>query len=200
MNILILAKAFVCERFETALKSQHQVESFKHFSSLLEAFKKSQKSIIILQSHDNIKHEIRELHALLATVKIFVINPNPQFSEGMSLLKDGIKAYANAYIADVNIPNIIGHIANGNIWLYPEFMQEMIKATMPKTERLANTKIKQLSKREQETATLVADGLSNKAIALEMDVTERTVKSHLSSIFIKLEVKDRISLALLLNR
>ena len=53
-----------------------------------------------------------------------------------------------------------------------------------------------LTEREQEVACLVADGASNKAVARQLGVTERTVKDHLSHIFSKLQVHDRVQLAL----
>ncbi len=53
-----------------------------------------------------------------------------------------------------------------------------------------------VSKREREVIALVAEGLSNKAIAKELNITEKTVKAHLTNIFSKLGLKDRLQLAL----
>ena len=48
-------------------------------------------------------------------------------------------------------------------------------------------------------AELAGKGLSNKLIGRQLDITERTVKAHMSAIFLKLKVGDRVQLALLLN-
>lgn len=56
-----------------------------------------------------------------------------------------------------------------------------------------------LTEREKEIALLVSKASSNKRIASRLDVTERTVKAHLSSIFRKTNTHDRLQLALLLN-
>lgn len=56
-----------------------------------------------------------------------------------------------------------------------------------------------LTRRELEIARLVNKGCSNKAVAKELDITERTVKAHLSSIFEKLDVKDRLQLAVFMS-
>ena len=53
-----------------------------------------------------------------------------------------------------------------------------------------------VSKREREVIALVAEGLSNKAIAKDLNITEKTVKAHLTNIFSKLGLKDRLQLAL----
>jgi DNA-binding NarL/FixJ family response regulator len=51
-----------------------------------------------------------------------------------------------------------------------------------------------LTKREIEVARMVAGGLSNKEIAVRLSVTEGTVKVHVHSIYVKLEVRDRRAL------
>ena len=53
-----------------------------------------------------------------------------------------------------------------------------------------------LTSREQEVATLVAKGLSNKEIARHLNLEEGTVKIHLHNIYEKLAIKNRTVLAL----
>ena len=56
-----------------------------------------------------------------------------------------------------------------------------------------------LTKREIEVAKSVADGCSNREIAERLNISERTVKARLTSIFQKLDVRDRVQLALLMR-
>jgi len=56
-----------------------------------------------------------------------------------------------------------------------------------------------LTRREHEIATLVGNGESNKQIAQHLAITERTVKAHLTEIFRKLDVADRLKLALIVT-
>jgi DNA-binding NarL/FixJ family response regulator len=49
----------------------------------------------------------------------------------------------------------------------------------------------ELSEREQQVLELVAKGKSNKEIATDLDITEATVKGHLTNILSKLGVSDR---------
>ncbi|MDL2284590.1 response regulator transcription factor [Oxalobacter sp. OttesenSCG-928-P03] len=53
-----------------------------------------------------------------------------------------------------------------------------------------------LTRREREVARLVGIGASNKDIARQLDISDRTVKAHLTAIFDKLQVQDRLQLAL----
>jgi DNA-binding NarL/FixJ family response regulator len=53
-----------------------------------------------------------------------------------------------------------------------------------------------LTQREQEIAGLIGNGESNKQIARQLCITERTVKAHLTGIFRKLGIADRVRLAI----
>lgn len=67
-------------------------------------------------------------------------------------------------------------------------------AVTRRTERL-----KSLTKRELEIARLVATGENNKNVARKLDISERTVKAHLTSIFEKLQIRDRLQLVVYLS-
>ncbi len=57
-----------------------------------------------------------------------------------------------------------------------------------------------LSKREREVLGLVAEGLPNKLIARRLEISEKTVKAHLTSIFQRIGVTDRTQAALWAHR
>lgn len=60
--------------------------------------------------------------------------------------------------------------------------------------------LEMLTNREREVASLVMEGASNADIAEEMGITQRTVKAHLSHIFPKFNVRNRVNLATKLLR
>lgn len=57
-----------------------------------------------------------------------------------------------------------------------------------------------LTPRERQIASAIADGRSNRDIAVRLGITEQTVKNHLTSIFEKVGVDSRLQLALALVR
>src|SRR4029079_5547655 len=59
--------------------------------------------------------------------------------------------------------------------------------------------LENLTLRQREVAEAIARGASNKEIARRLNVTERTVKAHLTNMFRNVGVFDRLHLALLLN-
>jgi DNA-binding NarL/FixJ family response regulator len=85
------------------------------------------------------------------------------------------------------------------LWASRAILHSLIRGMLEIESPHRNFPMRALSPREIEVARYVAAGLPNKRIALRMDVTERTVKAHLSSIFQKTDASDRLELALLMR-
>jgi DNA-binding NarL/FixJ family response regulator len=73
------------------------------------------------------------------------------------------------------------------------FSPHAARALLPRTGH-------DLSPREREVLRLVAEGLPNKTIARRLGISEKTVKTHLTSVFTTLGVSDRTSAALWAQR
>jgi DNA-binding NarL/FixJ family response regulator len=80
--------------------------------------------------------------------------------------------------------------ARGESPLAPRAATELI------TERSTSASGVELSVREREVLLLVAEGLPNKLIARQLEISEKTVKAHLTSVFAQLGVTDRTQAAL----
>lgn len=113
-------------------------------------------------------------------------------------MRKGAKGYGNAVMSTPVLRQAVGVIQSGNLWVYPELMQRLISVIPSKPKAV---EIKELTERETEIAMLVADGLSNKIIADRLGVAEITVKKKiLSSVYSKLNLKDRLGLAIYINK
>jgi DNA-binding NarL/FixJ family response regulator len=84
------------------------------------------------------------------------------------------------------------------MWLGADLMRQLVLATARLVPALTSPKadVSLLTSREKAVAELVAAGKSNKEVARDLDITERTVKAHLGSVFEKLQVRDRLQLVL----
>lgn len=141
----------------------------------------------------------KEVLKLNNKYSIVVMSEKPSFKEGVSLLPFGIKGYINAHMDATHYGQLMGVVEKGSVWLYPEFMQELICnyiGQSSKSNKLLNT----LTPREEGIASLVSEGLGNKDIARKLDISEGTVKQHLMKIFKKLNVQNRIELALMCKK
>ncbi len=142
---------------------------------------------------------LTSLYERYPEVKVLALSATPSFSEGVALLQKGIRGYGNAFMQKVHLLQAISTIENDAVWLYPEMMQELIlhgsNAVVSN-----NDVLEALSTRERDVAKELEKGMSNKEIASALGITERTVKAHLTSIYEKLEVSDRLALAMLLRK
>ena len=132
---------------------------------------------------------------------IIVLERVPAIATGKMLISHGIKAYGNSRMLTHHYNQMIETVKNNKIWTYPELTAALVKETKkttlnPDAKELIESR---LTKKEEETIYLILNGLTNNAIATKLNITQRTVKAHVSSIFQKLHVNDRISLVLLLK-
>ena len=140
--------------------------------------------------------EVVELCARFLHHKIIVF-PN-QLSQAAALrfFSVGVSGQCAPYIGKEQLSLVLSVVDSGEIWGGKAFIQQLIMQSSAPTV-VHNDELEDLSERELNVAQCVSKGLSNKQIALEMGITERTVKAHLTSIFKKTNTKDRLSLALL---
>jgi two-component system, NarL family, nitrate/nitrite response regulator NarL len=157
---------------------------------------------LLIADYDSVAHEINQL---IASDKLpsntIVLEKNPEISSGKALVSHGVKAYANARMSHVNFLQMINAVEDEKVWTYPELTAALAKgASNPIINDDAKALIRnRLSPKEMEVIYSLLDGLTNDAIASKLDITTRTVKAHVSSIFSKLHVNDRLSLVLLLK-
>jgi DNA-binding NarL/FixJ family response regulator len=94
-------------------------------------------------------------------------------------------------------------VHEGQVWLARAAVTRVVErlATLDGPAHAAGTVLAEhLTPREQETAHYVTGGLSNQEIATRLEISEATVKAHLTRIFDKLDVRDRVQLAALFHR
>ena len=169
-------------------------------TGLQKCLDKDSDIVLLLDSNFfiNIKDYLLSIKEVYPEVKIIFFDDAPLYRTGKSLLPLGIKGYGNSRLSAVNLVQAVSVVISGNVWLYPEFIQELIKETSSKSKKTKSDKLVSLTNKEVEIAKLVADGYSNKIISYKCSIAESTVKVHLRKIYDKLHVKDRLSLALLI--
>ncbi len=134
-----------------------------------------------------------------ATRRIKEAYPDTEVIALTSVLEDklvvgAVEAGAMGYLLKDTRPqelvDAIRAASRGEVQLHPEARKRLIKEV--RTPEM----LEPLTARETETLRQLAKGLSNKEIAKAFDVSEVTVKSHVSSIFAKLGVSSRTQAAL----
>ncbi len=134
------------------------------------------------------------------TCKLIAITFTPESRMALECLKLGISGYCHALSVPSFFRQVEQVVSTGGYWLGEDLMQQLIGTIdhhlKPTEMDVPKDPLEQLSSREQEVALQVCRGAANKEIAQNLFISERTVKAHLSSIFQKLEVRDRLQLVL----
>jgi len=94
----------------------------------------------------------------------------------------------------------IEKVQAGEVWLERSLLAEVLgdltRAREPQPEDRARAKQATLTEREREVIALIGEGLKNQQIAERLYISETTVRHHLTSIFNKLGLSDRLELLL----
>ncbi len=132
------------------------------------------------------------------------LSATPSHQEAMAALKRGIRGYGNSFMLPENFHQCVATVKTGQIWLMPSILNQFIQ-NIPSGESSPSSPVRpspldKVSKREKEVCLNIARGLSNQEIADQLSVSLRTVKAHLTHIFQKTGCRDRLELALEVNR
>ena len=168
------------------------------------------ESVVLLHLNSVTSEESKELLSLKkknSGLILIACTDAPNEEEGLGILRAGANGYTNTYITGSLLLEVLKTVVRGDIWAGPELLQRLLRRLLQDTPVItenalsdADSSFSELSKREHEVLNVLTEGKSNKEIARSLDITERTVKAHLSSIFQKTGVQDRVSLVLLMNR
>jgi DNA-binding NarL/FixJ family response regulator len=144
----------------------------------------------------------------------------PDPLEGMSALNQGVCGYTHAYGVPALLQEVAQAVEHGGLWVGRDLLQRLVgasnaaladrtklsraKAQVAATTGLASPDVETpavnawalLSAREAQVARAVAVGRSNREVADLLFISERTVKAHLSAVFEKIGVRDRLQLVL----
>jgi two-component system, NarL family, nitrate/nitrite response regulator NarL len=155
----------------------------------------------IIADYDSVTTDINRYITSNTLPKNFIVlEKAPEIATGKMLVSQGVSAYANSRMHLNHFSQMIETVKKNKVWTYPKLTSALAthkENTLSETSmQLLNNR---LTQKEIEVVKLILKGMTNDAIAASLDVTTRTVKAHVSSIFSKLHVNDRVSLILLLK-
>ena len=136
---------------------------------------------------------LKDIHKIDKHIKVLMLTVHNE----VEYLLDAMDSGANGYILkDSGSGELIKAIKSvyiGERYIQPNLIP-MLNARLLKRED-DNDKAKDITRREKQILVNIALGRSNKDIAEEFDISERTVKNHITSLFKKIDVSDRTQAA-----
>ena len=157
---------------------------------------------------ENIKSSLSEISATSPLTRIVIIEDTSDRSlDQMALFKSGAHGFITDNISSPLLVKAVHSVSKGEVWvprkLITRLISELARGAVSSERRkdpVTRESMSRLTPRELEVAQMVHSGGNNKLIARELAISERTVKAHLSAIFRKLNIENRLHLALFFNQ
>ena len=112
-------------------------------------------------------------------------------------LQEGASAYILKGVSASELRKILKDLTNGESYVSPGLAARVLTVLSQPRPNEAPTVFDDLTARELDILKLVAKGLSNKEVAIDLDIQEKTVKHHMTAIMSKLQARNRVEAALM---
>ncbi|MEA2828144.1 MAG: two-component system, NarL family, response regulator LiaR [Actinomycetota bacterium] len=139
---------------------------------------------------------IREVVALELGARILVLTSFSSEDQVLPAIQAGAAGYLLKDASPEEVESAIRAVHAGEGRLDPSLAAVVMAAAAGRTRTDEDEGLARLTPRETEVLRLLGQGLSNRALAERLFVSEKTVKTHVSSILAKLELADRTQAAL----
>lgn len=208
--IVASADASVRKCWLAVLKSQVTLHEAADLLQIEQILNIQQANLIVLDCalfKDNTLQVLANIALNAPDVRVLMVRDEQHDAERISAIKAGVVGYCEHDPSPAVMCKAVAAIRNGEVWLPRALIAQLIDnfsdAAMKGGEAALSEEQRQglcsLTARELEVARLVHKSANNKIIARELNISERTVKAHLSAIFKKLQVVNRVRLALFFN-
>lgn len=127
-------------------------------------------------------------------IKVLILTIHNEVEYLVRAVEIGIDGYVLKDSDSSVLKKAIFSLYRGETFIQPE-LTPLLKERLEEKNSLSNCYDDSLTRREIEVLKLLAEGLFNKEIAYTLDISEKTVKNHVSNIFKKINVSDRTQAA-----
>ena len=169
----------------------------------LQAAVQADDTVWVPVQHEDWMNKVAALVAAQPACRVVVVSTVPYDAEGLRAVNVGARGYCHQLAVPEMLQEVAQAVQHGGIWLGPDLVQRLVAATRElladKAPPSSSVDLSSLSDRELQVAKAVAAGKSNKEVAEQLFISERTVKAHLGAVFEKLGVRDRVQLVLLMS-
>ena len=191
-----------CQSLIAVLGLQKDLQVVGHAGSVSEArsvLSKSSADILLLDLKlpgQNGLDLLRDLPGLSPQTKAIVIAGVEVEEEIVHAMRMGARGFLVKHCPTELFLKCIRKVYGGEIWLNGKMTEAVLVALSGKPGNNQPPEKNDVSRRELEVIQLVIQGYKNRDIGAKLFISEKTVKNHLSAIFNKLGVSDRLELTL----
>jgi DNA-binding NarL/FixJ family response regulator len=143
----------------------------------------------------------RRVRNYVPSARVIVLTNYDEDDLVFSSIRAGASGYLLKEVTATQLTNSIRTVADGFSLIYPSVARRVLdEFGQFRANTASETDVySDLTPREREVLRLVASGRANKEIGAQLGISERTVKTHISNIFSKLELTDRTQAAIFVH-
>lgn len=211
INVMVALKpTLLRESIKMALETNEDISVIGEALSLstaIELTKEVQPGILLLSleflntdSCEDIQNCLCSLNEVSPACKILIIvTKEIDYSKLVCAVRSGAKGYVSIQKGVDHLVKSIQQVNQGEIWVERKLIPRLINQE-ESNDKVEDPGVKAkeigLTRREKEVLDCLAEGLCNKEIADKLFISQKTVKTHLTNIFRKLNVADRLQAVL----
>jgi NarL family two-component system response regulator LiaR len=208
INVLIYCTSdLILSGILKAIDADKELEVINIEKSTIESFLDSIKSLrpdVVLFANSEPLPNIREICKAIRDIaeetaksQLMLLGNIPSHEEVVSLMNVGVRGYFDLNDPSNQLPEAIRIIHKEEIWLPRDKMSSIMDRIISVVGRdLKEKTLDQLTPTEFQVLRLIGQGKSNDEIASAMFISKNTVRSHIKSIYAKLDTHSRLQLAL----
>lgn len=202
MFVIASAHIELLNRWGTVLGEGSLVVEVRRFEALPECLLRLEPQMVLLDlrlTRAGVLRDIEQLLKVRAGTRLIAFTGPCDEEHELALFKAGVRGVCALDSPAEMLPRVVDSVLQGELWirrgLVPKLL-DSVCASRPAGSSGVTGRFAILTPREIEITRLVSEGVSNKRIARHLAIAERTVKGHLTAIFRKTGIMDRVKLAL----
>jgi DNA-binding NarL/FixJ family response regulator len=206
MFVIASADSEALDRWREWLGAQASVVEVRRFEALAECLLRLQPRLLLLDLRllrPGMLRDVGQLLKVCPNARMIALAADCSEDLEIALFRAGARGICGPDVPREMLLKVVAAVLGGELWIRRVLVPRLLDSVAAEATNAATGstgRFAMLTPREVEITRLIAKGENNKHIARYLAITERTVKNHLSAIFRKIGVVDRLKLAVLAVR
>lgn len=144
----------------------------------------------------------REIARLCPYIKVIMLTASENEEHVSSALEAGARGYILKGIGAAELIRTVHAVHEGESYVSPQLAARLLTTMRPRAPApvAADDPLPSLTRREEQILDAVANGKTNKEVAKQLNISEKTVKHYMTNIMHKLQVRNRVEAALVAKK
>lgn len=205
MFVIASADSELLDLWRASLSERAPLVEIRRPEALPQCMMRLQPPLLLLdlRLQRAVLQDIEQLQKVSPGTRLVAVTAGCSEDHQVALVRAGVRGICPLDVSAASLLRAVDAVLDGELWIRRALMSKLLENVSRghgDSASGATGRFAVLTAREVEITRLIAQGASNKHIARHLAITERTVKNHLTMIFRKIGVVDRLKLAILAVR